>query len=179
MGFRLDRDMVQLRKGGPAEPEKVNPEDPYEIVNRQFWYGTGGPKMIQTMKVRCELFQATRNEFYKLGGRQSKWQFWKEHLHKHCKDFMVEDSDPKEKVLDGKVQKAWKPYGDDLGIPALDGLFVLEMDPVAVVTSGEDESEGSGDSQGSESTEDEGKVPMGEENVEMVEATGAIHDSNT
>ncbi len=33
MGFRLDHDMAQLRKGGPAEPEKVDPEDPYEIVN--------------------------------------------------------------------------------------------------------------------------------------------------
>ncbi len=92
---------------------------------------------------------------------------------------MVEDSDPEEKVLDGKVQKVQKPYGDDLGIPALDGLFVLETDPVAVVTSGEDESEGSGDSQGSESVEDEGKVPVGKEDVEMVEAMGAVHDSNT
>ncbi len=45
--------------------------------------------------------------------------------------------------------------GTDLGIPALDGLFVLETDPTVVVTSGEDESEGSGDSQGSESVEDE------------------------
>ncbi len=27
MGFRLDRDMAQLRKGGLAEPEKVDPED--------------------------------------------------------------------------------------------------------------------------------------------------------
>ncbi len=59
---------------------------------------------------------------------------------------MVEDLDPEEKVLDGKVRKVWKPYGDDLGIPTLDGLFVLETDPMAVVTSGEDESEGSGDS---------------------------------
>ncbi len=51
MGFRLDRDMAQLRKGGPLEPEKVNPEDPYEIANRQFWYGTGGLEMIGIMKV--------------------------------------------------------------------------------------------------------------------------------
>ncbi len=33
MGFRLDRDMAQLRKGGPLEPKKVNPEDPYKIAN--------------------------------------------------------------------------------------------------------------------------------------------------
>ncbi len=33
MGFQLDRDMAQLRKGGPLEPEKVNPEDLYEIAN--------------------------------------------------------------------------------------------------------------------------------------------------
>ncbi len=33
MGFRLDRDMAQLRKGGLLEPKKVNPEDPYEITN--------------------------------------------------------------------------------------------------------------------------------------------------
>ncbi len=36
MGFWLDRDIAQLRKGGPLEPNKVNPKDPYEIANRQF-----------------------------------------------------------------------------------------------------------------------------------------------
>ncbi len=75
VGFRLDPDMAQLRKGGPLEPEKVNPKDPYEIANRQFWYGTGGPEIIEIMKVRRELFQATQNKFYKLGGRRSEWQF--------------------------------------------------------------------------------------------------------
>ncbi len=105
--------------------------------------------MIEVMKVQHELFQATRNEFYKLGGRRSEWQFWKEHLHKHCKDFMVEDLDLEEKILDGKVWKGLKPYGDDLGIPALDNLFVLESDPMAA-TSGEDKDETIGE--GSEST---------------------------
>ncbi len=103
MGFQLDCDVAQLRKGGLLEPEKVDPQDPYEIANHQFWYGTSGLEMIEIMKVRRALFQATRNEFYKLGGHWSEWQFWKDHLHKHCEDFMVEDSDPKEKVLDGKV----------------------------------------------------------------------------
>ncbi len=79
-----------------------------------------------------------RNKFYKLGGCWSEWQFWKDHLHKHCEDFMVEDSDPKEKILDSKVQKVWKLYGDDLGISALDNLFVLKVDPMAVDTSRED-----------------------------------------
>ncbi len=51
MGFQLDRDMAQLRKGGPLKPEKVDPQDPYEIANRQFWYGTRGPEMISIMKV--------------------------------------------------------------------------------------------------------------------------------
>ncbi len=39
---------------------------------------------------------------------------------------MVEDLDPVEEVMSGKQRKAWKPYGDDLGIPALDNLFVME-----------------------------------------------------
>ncbi len=134
--------------------------------------------MIEIMKVRRKLFQATQNEFYKLGGRRSEWQFWKDHLRKHCEDFMVEDSDPKEKVLDSKVQKAWKPYGDDLGIPALDGLFVLDTDPVAVDTSGEDESEESGNSQGLESMENEGKAPAGEKDVKMVDAASAMGGSS-
>ncbi len=103
MGFQLDCDIMQLRKGGLLEPEKVDPQDSYEIANRQFWYGTSGPEMIKIMKVQRTLFQATRNEFYKLEGHRSEWQFWKDHLHKHCEDFMVEDSDPEEKVLDGKV----------------------------------------------------------------------------
>ncbi len=71
-----------------------------------------------------------------------------------------------------------KPYRDDLGIPALDGLFVLETDPVVVDTSGEDEGEESGNSQGSESVEDEGKALAGEGDVEMVDAASAVDDSN-
>ncbi len=161
MGFWLDHNIVQLRKGGLLEPEKVDPQDLYEITNHQFWYGTGGLEMIEIMKVRCALFQVTRNEFYKLGGHRSEWKFWKDHLRKHCKDFMVEDSDPEEKILNGKVQKVRKLYGDDLGIPTLDNLFVLETDLAVVVTSGEDEGEDSGDSQGLESVEDEGKHQQG------------------
>ncbi len=88
---------------------------------------------------------------------------------------MVEDSDLEEKVLDGKVQKGWKLYGDDLGIPALDNLFVLEMDPAAAA-SGEDKGETSGE--GSESLGGEGKAPAREEDMEMAEAAGAVDDSN-
>ncbi len=161
---------------GAVGAQKVNPEDLYKIANQQFWYGTSSPNMIEIMKVRCELFQATWNEFYKLGGHWSKWQFWKEHLHKHCKDFMVEDLDPEEKVLDSKVRKGQKLYGDDLGIPTLDNLFVLETDPVAA-TSGEGKGETSGE--GSESSGGEGKALAGEEDMEMAEAAGAVDDSNT
>ncbi len=49
---------------------------------------------------------------------------------------------------------------------------------MVVDTSGEDEGEDSGDSQGLESMEDEGKTPAGEEDVEMVDAVGAVDDSN-
>ncbi len=119
--------MVQLRAKGPAEPEKMNMDDPYEVTNCEFWYGLGGPEKMVEMKLKRDLFQATRNEFYKLNGCQSEWQFWKDYLRKHnCNDFMVEDSDPGEIILNGKVQKLWKLYGKDLGIPALDGLFADE-----------------------------------------------------
>ncbi len=67
MGFRLDCNMAQLRKEGSLEPKKVDPQDPYEIANCQFWYRTGGLEMIEIMKVQHGLFQATRNKFYKLG----------------------------------------------------------------------------------------------------------------
>ncbi len=33
MGFWLDCDIAQLRQGGLLEPEKVDPQDPYEIAN--------------------------------------------------------------------------------------------------------------------------------------------------
>ncbi len=51
MGFWLDRDIVQLRKGGLLEPEKVDPQDLYEITNHQFWYSTSSPEIIEIMKV--------------------------------------------------------------------------------------------------------------------------------
>ncbi len=91
---------------------------------------------------------------------------------------MVEDSDPKEKVLDGKVRKVRKPYRDNLGIPSLDGLFVLDTDPAVVDTSGEDEGEESGDSQGSESMENEGKAPAGEKDVEMADVASVVGGSS-
>ncbi len=72
MGFQLDRNITQLRKGGLLEPEKMDPQDLYEIANCQFWYGTGGLEMIEVMKVQHALFQAMRNKFYKLGGHQSE-----------------------------------------------------------------------------------------------------------
>ncbi len=65
-----------------------------------------------------------------------------------------------------------------MGIPALDGLFVLDTDPAAVDTSGEDEGEESGDSQGLESMENEGKAPAGEKDVEMADATSAVGGSS-
>ncbi len=177
MGFHLDCDMVQLRKGRLLELKEVDPKDPYKIANHQFWYDTRGPEMIEVMKVCHELFQGMRNEFYKLGGCRAEWQFWKDHLQKHCEDFMVEDSDVDEKVLDGKVQKAMKPYRDDLGIPAFNNLFVLDLDPTAVNTSEEDEDEDSVEE--SDSTEDEGEVPAEEQDVEMAEAANAVSGSNT
>lgn len=112
------------------------------------------------MKVKCDLFQATRNEFYKLNGCRSEWQFWKDYLWKHnCSNFMVEDSDLGENILNGKVRKLWKPYGDDLGIPALDDLFILENDPAVALTSGGNEDEDSLEEL--ESAEDEADVPEG------------------
>ncbi len=169
--------MTQLRVKGPAEPEKMNVDDPYEVANCEFWYGLGGPEKMVEMKLKRDLFQATRNEFYKLNGCQSEWQFWKDYLWKHnCDDFMVEDSDPGEIILNGKVQKLWKPYGKDLGIPALDGLFVLDEDPMGATTSEGDGDEESGESEEeSESAEDEGSAPAGgTEDVEMGEVTDVV-----
>ncbi|KAK0437056.1 hypothetical protein EV421DRAFT_1978720 [Armillaria borealis] len=158
-GWRLDEDIVQLRVKGLAEPEKMNADDPYEVANCEFWYGLRGPEKMVEMKLKRDLFQAMRNEFYKLKGRRSKWQFWKDYLQKHnCDDFMVEDSDPGEKVLNGKVQKSRKPYGKDLGIPALDGLFVLDGDSMGATTSEDEESD---ESEESESVEDDNDAPVG------------------
>ncbi len=177
MQWRLDEDMVQLRAKGLAEPKKMNVDDPYEVANRKFWYGLGGPEKMAEMKLKRDLFQATRNEFYKLNGRWSEWPFWKDYLWKHkCNNFMVEDSDPEEKVLDGKVRKPWKPYGKDLGIPALDGLFVLNGDPTGATTSERDGDEESGESEEeSESAEDDRNVLAGgTEDVEMGEVADVV-----
>ncbi len=71
--------------------------------------------------------------------------------------------------MDGKVQKGWKLYRDNLGIPALDNLFVLESDSMRVVASGEDEDESENSGEGSESIGNKGKVLVETENVEMAE----------
>ncbi len=68
MQWRLDEDMAQIQVQGMPEPEKLNAADPYEISNREFWYGLRGPKMMAEMKVKWDYFQATHNKFYKLGG---------------------------------------------------------------------------------------------------------------
>ncbi|SJL04358.1 uncharacterized protein ARMOST_07724 [Armillaria ostoyae] len=176
MAWWLDEDMVQLRVKGPAEPKKMNTDDPYEVAHCEFWYGLGGPEKMVEMKLKHDLFQAMRNEFYKLEGCQSEWQFWKDYLRKHnCDNFLVEDSDLGEKLLDGKVRKLWKPYGKDLGIPILDGLFVLDGDPVGATTSeGEDEESDEGEEE-SESAEGDKNAPAGgNKDVEIEEVTDVV-----
>ncbi|PBK71763.1 hypothetical protein ARMSODRAFT_1016753 [Armillaria solidipes] len=174
MAWRLDEDMVQLRAKGLAEPEKINADDLYEVANREFWYGLGGLEKMAEMKLKRDLFQAMRNEFYKLEGRQSEWQFWKDYLRKHnCDDFLVEDSDPGEKISDGKVRKSQKPYRKDLGIPALDSLFVLDGDSAGATTS-EDEESDEGEKE-SESAESDKNAPAGgNEDVEMKEMADVV-----
>ncbi|PBK75366.1 hypothetical protein ARMSODRAFT_1012815 [Armillaria solidipes] len=176
MGWWLDEDMAQLRVKGLAEPEKMNADDPYEVANRKFWYSLGGPDKMAEMKLKRDLFQATRNKFYKLEGCRSEWQFWKAYLWKHnCDDFLVEDSDPEEKVLDSKVWKSRKPYGKDLGIPVLDSLFVLDGDSVGATTSEEEDEESNEDEERSESVEDDKDVLAGgTEDVEMGEVAGVV-----
>lgn len=106
MQWRLDEDMAQLRAQGMLESEMLNAADPYEISNWEFWYGLRGLKMIAEMKVKQDYFQATCNEFYKLGGHWSEWQIWNAYLWKNnCKEFIMEDSDPEEKELGGKWRK--------------------------------------------------------------------------
>ncbi len=68
----LDEDMAQLRAKGPRSLSRWNVDDPYEVANRKFWYGLGGPDKMAEMKLKRDLFQATRNEFYKLNGRRSR-----------------------------------------------------------------------------------------------------------
>ncbi len=165
MQWRLDEDMAQLRVQGMPDSEKLNASDLYEISNCEFWYGLRGPEMMVEMKVKQDYFQATRNEFYKLGGHQSEWQIWKAHLQKNnCEGFMVEDSDPAEEVMGGKRRKPWKPYGDDLGIPALDNLFAMESGSVGDSSDEEDDSD---EGEHSESGEDEAVVPVGTGDVKM------------
>ncbi|PBK71391.1 hypothetical protein ARMSODRAFT_1017292 [Armillaria solidipes] len=179
MQWRLDKDMVQLRAQGLAEPEKMNADNTYKISNCEFWYGLGGEGKLGQMKLVQDYFQATRNEFYKLGGCQSEWQVWKVYLLKHyCEEFFVEDSDPEEKVLDGKVQKAQKPYGPDLGIAALDGLFILDDDLAVATTSGEGESDEESENE-LESVKGDSSVPAGgKDNVEMEEVVNVVGAGN-
>ncbi len=89
---------------------------------------------------------------------------------------MVEDSDPGEIVLNGKVRKSWKLYGKDLSIPALDGLFVLDGDPAGVTTSEEDgDEESSEGEEESESAEDDRSAPVGGTgDVEMGEVADVV-----
>ncbi|SJL06598.1 uncharacterized protein ARMOST_09940 [Armillaria ostoyae] len=174
MVWRLDEDMAQLRAKGPAEPEKMNAGDPYEVADCEFWYGLRSLDKMAEMKLKRDLFQATRNEFYKLEGRRSKWQFWKDYLQKHnCNDFLVEDLDLREKVLDGKVRKSWKLYRKDLGIPALDSLFILDGDSAGGTTSEDEESdEGEEESESVES--DKNALAGGTEDVEMKEVADVV-----
>ncbi|KAK0449947.1 hypothetical protein EV421DRAFT_1732176 [Armillaria borealis] len=173
MAWQLDEDMAQLRVKGPAEPKKMNADDPYKVANHEFWYGLRGLEKIAEMKLKHDLFQAIRNEFYKLEGCRSKWQFWKAYLRKHnCDDFLVEDSDLGEKVLDGKVRKLWKPYSRDLGIPALDGLFVLDGDSAGVTISEDEESDESEELESAE--DDKNALVGGTEDVEMGEVAGVV-----
>ncbi len=48
----------------------MNVDDPYEVANCEFRYGLGGPEKMAEMKLKWDLFQTTRNKFYKLNGRQ-------------------------------------------------------------------------------------------------------------
>ncbi len=59
MQWRLDEDMAQLQVQGMPEPEKLNAMDPYEISNREFWYGLRGLEKIAEMKMKWDYFQAT------------------------------------------------------------------------------------------------------------------------
>lgn len=95
----------------------------------------------------------------------------------------MEDSDPAEEVRSGKVCKAWKPYGPDLGIEALDKLFVLADDSTAASMDGDEgsgeseEDEGSGSGSGSVGDEEIGAaVVVGD--VEMEEVVNTVEAAN-
>ncbi|SJL00111.1 uncharacterized protein ARMOST_03423 [Armillaria ostoyae] len=145
MVWQLDEDMAQLRVKGPAKPEKMNADNPYEVAN----------------SATCSKPPGTSSTS------------WKANLWKHnCDDFLVEDSDLGEKVLDGKVWKSRKPYGKDLGIPVLDSLFVLDSESVGATTSEEEDEESE---EGLESTEDNKDAPVGgAKDVEMGEVAGVV-----
>ncbi|SJL05179.1 uncharacterized protein ARMOST_08547 [Armillaria ostoyae] len=99
---------------------------------------------------------------------------YEDYLRKHnCDDFLVEDSDPGEKVLDGKVRKSWKPYGKDLGIPVLDSLFVLDGDSMGATTS-EDEESDEGEEELESAESDKNAPARGMENVEMKEVADVV-----
>ncbi|PBK77864.1 hypothetical protein ARMSODRAFT_1010503 [Armillaria solidipes] len=105
---------------------------------------------------------------------------YKEALCKHnCKDFMMEDSDPEAEISDGKIRKGQKPYGDNLGIPALNNLFILDMAPKEE-DSEKDEDEDSKESEDeSESTKDKDNAPAESmEDVEMTEMVNAVGAPN-
>ncbi|SJL16827.1 uncharacterized protein ARMOST_20356 [Armillaria ostoyae] len=157
MQWRLDKDMVQLQAQGPAEPKKMNTDDPYEISNCEFWYSIRGAGKLEEMKL----------------------QMWKAYLHKHhCKEFFVEDSDLWEEILDGKVQKVQKPYRPDLSIAALDGLFLLDNDPKGVTTSEDDEDSLEGEESESAGGEEDAPVE-GVEDVEMKEVADVMGAKDT
>lgn len=59
MQWRLDKDMAQLRVKRPAEPEKMDVNDPYELSNHEFWYGLRGVEKLEEMKLKHDYFQAT------------------------------------------------------------------------------------------------------------------------
>ncbi|SJL03615.1 uncharacterized protein ARMOST_06972 [Armillaria ostoyae] len=134
----------------------------------------------KTKKAACS-FNKDNSASITLGGCQLEWQVWKAYLLKHhCKEFLVEDLDPQEEILDGKVRKAWKPYEPDLGIAALDSLFILDNDPKRATTS-ENEDEDSLESEEElESMRGEEDVLVeGAENVEMMEVVKVVQTVDT
>ncbi len=81
----------------------------------------------------------------------------------------MEDLDPEENILSGKQQKVWKPYRDDLGIPALDSLFVMESES----TEGSSDVDDDNNDEPLESGNDERGVPAETGDVKMEEVVDA------
>ncbi|KAK0431140.1 hypothetical protein EV421DRAFT_1912170 [Armillaria borealis] len=90
----------------------------------------------------------------------------------NCDDFMVEDLDLGEKVLNSKVWKSWKPYGEDLDIPALDDLFVMAPVPR------EDNSKEDEDEDSSAVEDEENALAGGTKDMEMEEAADVVGASD-